>query len=170
MPFAAIWMDLETLTLSEVSQKNKYHDITYAVRSLVTQLHPAICNPMDCSTRFLGPWGVSRPQYWSGLPCPPPGDLPNPGIKPRSPTLQADSLPAELSGKPTLANPHGPPPTVSFLCFWHIVALYQPLPLPPGFLSHQEHWCFKITSPFPLPTSPPDILPCHSESLAHRSL
>ena len=104
------------------------------------------------------------------LPFPSPGDLPNPGIKPRSPTLQADSLPAELSGKPTLANPHGPPPTVSFLCFWHIVALYQPLPLPPGFLSHQEHWCFKITSPFPLPTSPPDILPCHSESLAHRSL
>ena len=31
----------------------------------------------------------------SGLPCPPPGDLPNPGIEPRSPTLQADSLPAE---------------------------------------------------------------------------
>ena len=37
--------------------------------------------------------GFSRPEYWSGLPCPPPGDLPNPGIKPRSPTLQADSLP-----------------------------------------------------------------------------
>ena len=100
MPFAAIWMDLETLTLSEVSQKNKYHDITYAVRSLVTQLHPAICNPMDCSTRFLGPWGVSRPQYWSGLPCPPPGDLPNPGIKPRSPILQTDSLSSELPGNP----------------------------------------------------------------------
>ena len=36
--------------------------------------------------------GFSRQEYWSGLPCPPPGDLPNPGIKPRSPTLQADSL------------------------------------------------------------------------------
>ena len=34
------------------------------------------------------------------MPCPPPGDLPNPGIKPESPTLQVDSLPAELSGKP----------------------------------------------------------------------
>ena len=34
----------------------------------------------------------SRQEYWSGLPCPPPGDLPNPGIKPRSLTLQADSL------------------------------------------------------------------------------
>ena len=39
----------------------------------------------------------SRQEYWSGLPCPPPGDLPNPGIKPRSPALQADSL---LSGPP----------------------------------------------------------------------
>ena len=42
----------------------------------------------------------SRPGYWSGLPCPPPGNLPNPGIEARSPTLQADSLPAELPGKP----------------------------------------------------------------------
>ena len=35
----------------------------------------------------------SRQEYWSGLPFPPPGDLPNPGFKPESPTLQADSLP-----------------------------------------------------------------------------
>ena len=44
--------------------------------------------------------GFSRREYWSGLPCPPPGDLPNPGIEPRSPIQQADSLPAEPSGKP----------------------------------------------------------------------
>ena len=37
--------------------------------------------------------GFSRPEYWRGLPCPPPGDLPHPGIKPMSPALQADSLP-----------------------------------------------------------------------------
>ena len=42
----------------------------------------------------------SRQESWSGLPCPPPGDLPNPGIEPRSPTLQADSLPSEPPGKP----------------------------------------------------------------------
>ena len=42
----------------------------------------------------------SRPEYWSGQPFPSPGDLPNPGIKPRSPALQVDSLPAELQGKP----------------------------------------------------------------------
>ena len=45
-------------------------------------------------------WALCRQEYWSGLPCPPPGDLPNPGIEPRSPALQADSLPAEPQGKP----------------------------------------------------------------------
>jgi len=39
--------------------------------------------------------GFSRQEYCSGLPCPPPGDLPNPGIEPRSPSLQADSLPSQ---------------------------------------------------------------------------
>ena len=46
--------------------------------------------------------GFFRQEYWSGLPCSPPGDLPNPGIEPASlmsPALQADSLPDEPSGK-----------------------------------------------------------------------
>ena len=42
----------------------------------------------------------SRPEYCSGLPCPPPGDLPNPGIELRSPTLQVYSLPSEAPEKP----------------------------------------------------------------------
>ena len=42
----------------------------------------------------------SRQEYWSGLPFPSPGDLPDPGLEPRSPTLQADSLPTEPPGKP----------------------------------------------------------------------
>ena len=41
-------------------------------------------------TRLLGPWGFSRQEYWSVLSCPPLWDLPNPGIKPRSPALWAD--------------------------------------------------------------------------------
>ena len=44
--------------------------------------------------------GFSRQEYWSGLPFPSPGDLPDPGIEPWSPALQADSLPTELQGKP----------------------------------------------------------------------
>jgi len=50
--------------------------------------------------RLLCPWGFFRKEYWSGLPCLPPGDLPNPGTEPRSPTLQVNSLPSELPGKP----------------------------------------------------------------------
>ena len=46
--------------------------------------------------------GFSRQEYCSGLPFPTPEDLPNPGIEPRSPTLHADSSPAELQGKPAL--------------------------------------------------------------------
>ena len=44
--------------------------------------------------------GFSRQEYWSGLSCPPPGDLPNPGIKPRFPALQVDSFLCEAPGKP----------------------------------------------------------------------
>ena len=51
-------------------------------------------------TRLLCPCGFSSQGYWSWFPCPPPGNLPNPGIKPRSPALQADSLPTEPPGKP----------------------------------------------------------------------
>ena len=44
--------------------------------------------------------GFSRQEYWSGLSCPLSGDLPDPGIEPKSPALQADALPSEPPGKP----------------------------------------------------------------------
>ena len=50
--------------------------------------------------KSLCTWGFSRQEYWSGLPSSPPGDLPNPGIEPRSLSLQADSLSSEPLGKP----------------------------------------------------------------------
>ena len=49
--------------------------------------------------RLLCPWGFSRQEYWSGLPCPPPGFLSNPGIQSRSPTLQGNSWSTEPPGK-----------------------------------------------------------------------
>ena len=65
---------------------------------------------LSCVRLFVTPWTVayqapqsmefSRQEYWSGLPFPSPGDLPNPGIKLGSPALQADALPSEPSGKP----------------------------------------------------------------------
>ena len=48
--------------------------------------------------------GFSRPEYWSGLPFPSPGDLPNPGIELRSPALQTDSLLSEPQGSPMLGK------------------------------------------------------------------
>ena len=50
--------------------------------------------------RLLCPWRYSRQENWSGSPCHPRGALPNPGIEPRSPVLQADSLPSEPPGNP----------------------------------------------------------------------
>ena len=75
---------------------------------------------------FVTPWTVahqaplsmefSRQEHWSGLPCPPPGDLPNPGIKPRSPTLQVVSLPTEPPGKPNNA-----PEVELNICLSHVL-------------------------------------------------
>ena len=66
------------------------------------------CDPVNCSLPgFMGFsvhgilfMGFSRQEYWSGLPFPSPGDLPDPGIKLGSPALQADSLPTELRESP----------------------------------------------------------------------
>jgi len=58
---------------------------------------------MDCSPPGSSVYGDSSgilQEYWSGLPSPSPEDLPNPGIEPRSPAVQVDSLPSESPGKP----------------------------------------------------------------------
>ena len=60
--------------------------------------------------------GFSRQEYWSGLSFPSTGDLPNPGIEPRSPALQTDGLPSEPPGKPTYLS-HGK--YHQFLCFYY---------------------------------------------------
>ena len=67
-----------------------------------------LCWLLNCVQLFATPWtvahqaplsmGFSRQEYWSGLPFPSPGDLPHPGIKPKCPALQADSLPPEPPG------------------------------------------------------------------------
>ena len=56
--------------------------------------------PLTVTHKALCPCGFSRQKYWSGLPCPLPGHLPNPGIKPRSASLQVDSFPSNPPGKP----------------------------------------------------------------------
>ena len=72
----------------------------------ITKVH-CVCTCVLGRVRlFVAPWtaacqaplsmGFPRQEYWSGLPFPSPGDLPDPGIKPGSPALQVDSLPSEL--------------------------------------------------------------------------
>ena len=68
----------------------------YLVAQSCLTLQPHRLQPI----RHLCLWGFSRQEYWSRLPCPPSGDLPNPGIEPRFPALQVDSLPSEPPGKP----------------------------------------------------------------------
>ena len=67
---------------------------------LVTKSCPTVATPLAVPPQAPLSMGFSRQEYWSGLPFPSPGNLPNPGIKPRSPAVQADSLPTELPGKP----------------------------------------------------------------------
>ena len=55
---------------------------------------------VSSSLRPYGLLGFSKQEYWSGLPCPPPGDLPDPGIKPAPPALRVDSFTAEPLGEP----------------------------------------------------------------------
>ena len=71
------------------------------------QLCPTLYDPMVCSPQAPLSMGLSRREYWSGLPCPPPGDLPDPGNEPASPetsVLQADSLPLSHWGSPYITS------------------------------------------------------------------
>ena len=62
---------------------------------LVAKSCPTCATPWTVACQAPLSMGFSRQEYWSGLPCPSPGDLPDPGIEPGAPALQADSLPTE---------------------------------------------------------------------------
>ena len=67
---------------------------------LVVQSCPTLCNPMDCSPPDSSSMGFPRQEYWSGLPSPSAGNVPDSGIELACPTLKAVSLPSEPPGKP----------------------------------------------------------------------
>ena len=66
--------------------------------SEVAQSCLTLCDLMDCTCQAPPSMGFSRQDYWSGLPFSSPGDIPNPGIEPGSPALQANTLPSEPQG------------------------------------------------------------------------
>ena len=75
--------------------------------------------------------GFSRQEYWSGLPSPSPGDLPDPGVKPRSPTLQADALTSAPPGK------HSSIPQITWIFIGRTNAKAEtPILWPPDVKSH----------------------------------
>ena len=95
-----------------------FHTVKSLINEKVLILHFKILMKVKSFSRvqlFVTPWtvayqalrsmGFSRQEYWSGLPFPSPGNLPNPGIEPRSSAFQTDALPSEPLGKPlTFAN------------------------------------------------------------------
>ena len=101
---------LDSTTVSVDMNLSKFWKIVEDRRAFQATVHTCMLSCISHIQLFVTPWttagqaplsmGFSRQEYWSGLPFPPPGDLPNPGIEPRSPTLQEDSLPAEPQGKP----------------------------------------------------------------------
>ena len=76
----------------------KYIYLFLESESEVAQLCPTLFDPMDCSPPGSSVHGISRQEYWSGLPFPSPGDFPDPGIEPGSLALQADALLSEPPG------------------------------------------------------------------------
>ena len=113
---STLWsFGVRTLSRSFTSKELKFRTcLPPGVQVPVLQLYPTMCCAVLSRSvlsdslrphglqpaRLLCPWGFSRQEYWSGLLCPPPGDLPYRGIESGSSALQANSLPAELPGKP----------------------------------------------------------------------
>ena len=91
MPPVALALQVDSLLLSH--QESPY-DIQFSSAQLLSHVQ-LFATLWTVARQAPLSMGFSRQEYWSGLPCLPPGDLPNPGIEPRSPTLQADSLPSE---------------------------------------------------------------------------
>ena len=105
------------------------------------QSYLTLCNPMDCSPPGSSVHGFSRQEYWSGLPCPPPGYFPDSGIKPASPAVPA------LAGRIFTAESLGKVSTLSAAAksLQSCPTLCDPMDCsPPGSSVHgfsrQEHW------------------------------
>ena len=84
--------------------KQPFKILLHSGGDLVTKSCLTLATPWTVARQAPLSMGFSRQEYWSGLPFPSPGDLPNSVIEPRSPALQADSLPAELWGSTGIAR------------------------------------------------------------------
>ena len=110
---------------SNVKECSDYHTISLTLHASKIMLIILFFENFENSVfekiaRLLCSWGFSRKEYWSRLTCPPTGGLPNPGIQPRSPTLQAYSLPTEPPEKYSelYANPSRITVAMWFKCIY----------------------------------------------------
>ena len=76
--------------------------VKYVGGDVVAQSCPTLAILWTVAHQVPLSMGFPRQEYWSGLPFPSPGDLPDPGIKPKPPAWQSDSLPNELRGNPSM--------------------------------------------------------------------
>ena len=112
------------LSLFKIQDVGKSKLFIGVLQCLVTQSCLILCNPMDYIPSGTSVHGDSPEEYWSGLPCPSPGDLPYPGIEPRSPSLEADSLPSELPGK-LYTHTHTHTHTHFIYIYTHFIYIYK---------------------------------------------
>ena len=91
--------DLSSMALP-IRQHQASPSVSLIKESEVTQSCLTLCNPMDCCLPGSSIHGIFEARYWRALPIPSLRDLPNPGIEPGSPKLQAEALPSEPQGSP----------------------------------------------------------------------
>ena len=92
--------------LMEIFMKLQFNPLPYLTLKVKELRHVQLfATPWTVAYQAPPSMGFSRQEYCSGLPFPSPGDLPDPGIKPRSPALQTDALTSEPPGKPNLKFP-----------------------------------------------------------------
>ena len=98
--YIKIWPSFSAFYLNWITTIcSQFHQFIYPKRKVKVSSSVTLWDPMDCSPPGSSSMEFSRQEYWSGLPFPSPGDLPNPGIESQSPSLQADSTLFEPSGK-----------------------------------------------------------------------
>ena len=76
-------------------------EVPVCMPAKLLQSGPNLCDTRKCSPPGSSVHGILQARYWSGWPCPPPGDLPNTGTEPASLALQVDSLPTVPPGNPS---------------------------------------------------------------------
>ena len=94
----------EAWSWTRAKVKERHESKTTSEVKSVAQSCPTPCDPWTVAYQAPPSMGFSRQGCWSGLPFPSPGDLPDPGIEPGSPALQADALPSEPPGKPQITS------------------------------------------------------------------